>query len=39
MPQLEADARRVLNTNFPNSKFPTQGFKQDKAWWDPWGWM
>ncbi|OZI63480.1 outer membrane protein assembly factor BamD [Bordetella genomosp. 11] len=39
MPKLEADARRVLNTNFPNSTYPTQGFKKDKNWWDPWGWM
>lgn len=39
MPELKSDAKRVLDKNYPNSKFLTQGFTVDKAWWDPWGWF
>jgi outer membrane protein assembly factor BamD len=39
MPQLEKDAKRVLDTNFPQSKYPSEGFAPDKNWWDPWGWL
>jgi outer membrane protein assembly factor BamD len=39
MPQLEKDAKRVLDKNYPNSKFPSQGFVEEKPWWDPTRWL
>jgi len=39
MTDLESDAKRVLDQNFPDSKYLTQGFKVDTTWWDPWGWF
>ncbi len=39
MPELQNDAKRVMDKNYPDSKYPTQGFKVDTAWWDPWGWF
>jgi outer membrane protein assembly factor BamD len=39
MPQLEKDAKRVLDANYPNSKLPSQGFTKEKVWWDPTGWL
>jgi len=39
MPELKNDAKRVLDKNYPNSKFMAQGFTVDKNWWDPWGWF
>ncbi|CAM4314402.1 Competence lipoprotein ComL precursor [Bordetella pseudohinzii] len=35
MKQLKEDTERVLDKNFPNSKFKTEGFKDDKSWWNP----
>ncbi len=35
MKQLKEDTERVLDKNFPNSKFKTDGFKDDKSWWNP----
>lgn len=40
MPSLENDAKRVLDKNYPNSKYPTQGFpKEGTSWWNPTGWF
>jgi outer membrane protein assembly factor BamD len=40
MPQLENDAKRVLDKNYPNSKYPSQGFPKDStSWWNPVGWF
>lgn len=39
MPELKDDSKRVLDKNFPNSKYLTQGFKADTDWWDPWSWF
>lgn len=37
MPQLRDDAQRVLQKNYPNSKFLTPGFKSDtNPWWKFW---
>lgn len=37
MQQLSADTKRVLEANFPNSEFLTQGFKTSKSpWWKIW---
>ncbi len=37
MTDLRDDAARVLNLNFPNSKFVAQGFTQEKGpWWKIW---
>ncbi|MEJ7931996.1 outer membrane protein assembly factor BamD [Ramlibacter sp. AN1015] len=37
MQQLAADARRVLETNYPQSEFLSRGFKrQQDAWWRFW---
>ncbi|SAI68291.1 competence lipoprotein [Bordetella ansorpii] len=35
MKDLEADAGRVLNKNYPNSKFKTDGLAAEKSWWNP----
>lgn len=39
MTKLRDDARRVLETNFPNSKFIAQGYEERSAWYDPFGWF
>lgn len=37
MPQLRDDAQRVLQKNYPNSKFLTPGFRSDSnPWWKFW---
>lgn len=37
MTQLRDDSKRVLDTNFPNSEFTTQGFKGNgDPWWKMW---
>ncbi|WP_239442124.1 outer membrane protein assembly factor BamD [Saezia sanguinis] len=36
MPQLRDDAKRVLDHNFPDSSFLTQGFRGSKPWWQLW---
>lgn len=35
MTELKNDTERVLDKNYPNSKFKTEGFKDDKSWWNP----
>ncbi|AMD45970.1 outer membrane protein assembly factor BamD [Bordetella holmesii] len=35
MKQLKEDTERVLDKNFPNSHYKTEGFKDDKSWWNP----
>jgi outer membrane protein assembly factor BamD len=40
MPELRDDAKRVLDTNFPNSKYYTQGLdKSQGSWWNPLYWF
>lgn len=34
--QLRDDARRVLDKNFPDSEFASNGGKRKKAWWKFW---
>ena len=37
MEQLHDDSKRVLMTNYPNSKFVSQGFQRDdQPWWKFW---
>ena len=37
MPELRDDARRVLDQNYPNSTYVTNGFKRaNKVWWQLW---
>lgn len=37
MTDLRDDARRVLTTNYPNSEFIAQGFREkEKPWWQLW---
>jgi outer membrane protein assembly factor BamD len=37
MTQLRDDARRVMQTNYPQSEFLSQGFKsKDEPWWKIW---
>lgn len=37
MSQLEADSRRVMEANYPNSRYFTHGFKRDDdPWWKIW---
>jgi outer membrane protein assembly factor BamD len=37
MPDMAADTRRVLEKNFPGSRFLTQGFARDRGpWWKLW---
>jgi outer membrane protein assembly factor BamD len=37
MPQLRDDTKRVLEKNFPQSEFLTQGFRSSKSpWWKVW---
>lgn len=35
-PELRDDAKSVLDHNFPNSKFLTDGFTNKKPWWQLW---
>ncbi len=40
MPELRDDAKRVLDTNFPNSKYYEQGMDaQQGGWWNPIYWF
>jgi outer membrane protein assembly factor BamD len=37
MPELRDDAQRVLQKNYPDSKFLTRGFKPSSdPWWKVW---
>jgi outer membrane protein assembly factor BamD len=37
MTQLQEDSKRVLETNYPNSRYFTKGFKRDdEPWWKVW---
>jgi len=37
MAQLQEDAKRVLETNYPNSRYVARGFKRDdEPWWKVW---
>ncbi len=37
MTQLQDDSKRVLQTNYPNSRFVARGFKRDdEPWWKVW---
>lgn len=37
LPKLRDDAQRVLNKNFPNSRFLAEGIrKPERAWWQVW---
>ena len=37
MPDLRDDARRVLEKNYPQTPYLTQGFKsKTQAWWKFW---
>jgi outer membrane protein assembly factor BamD len=37
MSQLQEDSKRVLETNYPNSRYFTKGFKRDgEPWWKVW---
>ncbi len=40
MPQLRDDTQRVLDTNFPDSKYYTEGLQdQSGSWWNPVYWF
>lgn len=39
MSQLRDDAKRVLNTNYPNSTYLATGFNKADVWWDPTSWF
>ncbi|MEI2415706.1 outer membrane protein assembly factor BamD [Orrella sp. JC864] len=39
MTDLRDDARRVLQANYPNSRFVAEGYKGPSAWYDPFGWF
>jgi len=40
MPQLRDDTQRVLDTNFPDSKYYTDGLQdQSGSWWNPVYWF
>ncbi len=39
MTDLRDDARRVLETNYPNSRFVAEGYQGPTAWYDPFGWF
>jgi len=38
MTDLANDAGRVLDANYPDSKFKTEGLTRDKSWWNPFSW-
>ncbi len=39
LPDLSADAKRVLDKNFPNSKYYTQGLDEPVNYWNPINWF
>lgn len=39
LPELAADAKRVLDSNFPNSKYYAQGLDEPKNYWNPMNWL
>ena len=39
MPELRDDAKRVLDKNFPNSKYYQQGLNEPKSAWNPMNWL
>ena len=39
MPELRDDAKRVLDKNFPNSKYYKQGLNEPKSAWNPMNWL
>ncbi|WP_416233256.1 outer membrane protein assembly factor BamD [Castellaniella sp.] len=39
LPELAADARRVLDQNFPNSKYHQQGLDEPVNYWNPINWL
>ncbi len=39
MPNLADDAKRVLDKNFPNSKYYKQGLNEPKSAWNPINWL
>ena len=37
MPDMAADTRRILESNFPGSRFLSQGFARERGpWWKLW---
>jgi outer membrane protein assembly factor BamD len=36
MTDLRDDAKRVLDKNFPDSKYMADGLERKKAWWQLW---
>jgi len=38
MTDLRNDVKRVLDTNYPDSKFLAQGWQADTSWWNPFSW-
>lgn len=36
MPELSADAKRILDHNYPDSQFPVNGITNNKSWWKLW---
>lgn len=36
LPELSADAKRVLELNYPDSDILTNGFRRTKPWWQLW---
>ncbi len=39
LPKLADDAKRVLDKNFPNSKYYKQGLNEPKSYWNPVNWL
>lgn len=39
LPKLADDAKRVLDKNFPNSKYYKQGLNESKDYWNPINWL
>ncbi|CAM5420173.1 Outer membrane protein assembly factor BamD OS=Eoetvoesiella caeni OX=645616 GN=bamD PE=3 SV=1 [Eoetvoesiella caeni] len=39
MPELRDDTKRILDQNFPNSKFYAQGLDEPKSAWNPLNWL
>jgi len=35
---LRNDVKRVMDANYPDSRFMAQGWQADKSWWNPFGW-
>jgi len=38
MESLRDDVKRVLDTNYPDSKFLAQGYQAGSSWWNPFSW-